>query len=135
MRVIDDEGKQVGVFPIREALRLAQERDVDLVEVAPAARPPVCRLLNYGKFLYERTKKEREALQWVLEADGVRPWKEFVGKYGDDEDETKSWNFDEPESIPGRLRLSGLLFSGKLNDQVVAFIPVDARPLLQKLLQ
>ncbi|HNT04698.1 MAG TPA: translation initiation factor IF-3 [Anaerolineae bacterium] len=61
VRVIDDEGKQVGVFPIREALRLAQERDVDLVEVAPAARPPVCRLLNYGKFLYERTKKERQA--------------------------------------------------------------------------
>ncbi len=61
MRVIDDSGKQVGVFPIREALRIAQERDVDLVEVAPAARPPVCRLLNYGKFLYERTKKERLA--------------------------------------------------------------------------
>lgn len=61
MRVIDDSGKQVGVFPLREALRIAQERDVDLVEVAPAARPPVCRLLNYGKFLYERTKKERQA--------------------------------------------------------------------------
>jgi translation initiation factor IF-3 len=61
VRVIDDSGKQVGVFPIREALRIAQERDVDLVEVAPAARPPVCRLLNYGKFLYERTKKERLA--------------------------------------------------------------------------
>jgi translation initiation factor IF-3 len=42
-------------------LRIAQEREVDLVEVAPAAKPPVCRLLNYGKFLYERTKKERLA--------------------------------------------------------------------------
>jgi len=51
----------LGVLPTREALRIAQERDVDLVEVAPAARPPVCRLLNYGKFLYERTKKERLA--------------------------------------------------------------------------
>ena len=74
MRVIDDSGKQVGVFPIREALRIAQERDVDLVEVAPAARPPVCRLLNYGKFLYERTKKERQArkAQKVIEIKEIR---------------------------------------------------------------
>jgi len=61
VRLIDDEGKQLGVVPTREALRIAQERDVDLVEVASAAKPPVCRLLNYGKFMYERTKKERLA--------------------------------------------------------------------------
>ncbi len=46
---------------IREALRIAREADLDLVEVAPNANPPVCRVLDYGKFLYERTKKEREA--------------------------------------------------------------------------
>ncbi|MBC7232703.1 MAG: translation initiation factor IF-3 [Chloroflexi bacterium] len=61
VRLVDETGKQMGVFPIREALRIAQERDLDLVEVAPAANPPVCRLLNYGKFIYERTKKERLA--------------------------------------------------------------------------
>jgi translation initiation factor IF-3 len=61
VRLVDDEGKQLGVLPTREALRMAQERDLDLVEVASAAKPPVCRLLNYGKFLYERTKKERQA--------------------------------------------------------------------------
>jgi len=61
VRLIDDAGKQLGVIPTREALRMAQERDVDLVEVASAAKPPVCRLLNYGKFVYERTKKERLA--------------------------------------------------------------------------
>lgn len=61
MRLVDETGKQMGVYPIREALRIAQEQDVDLVEVAPAAKPPVCRLLNYGKFLYERTKKEKLA--------------------------------------------------------------------------
>jgi translation initiation factor IF-3 len=59
--VIDEEGKQMGVLPIAEALRVAQEHDLDLVEVAPAAKPPVCRLLNYGKFIYERAKKERLA--------------------------------------------------------------------------
>ena len=61
MRLIDETGKQLGVFPTRQALRIALERNTDLVEVAPAAKPPVCRLLNYGKFLYEKTKKERLA--------------------------------------------------------------------------
>jgi len=61
VRLIDETGKQLGVFPTRQALRMAQERNTDLVEVAPAAKPPVCRLLNYGKFLYEKTKKERLA--------------------------------------------------------------------------
>lgn len=51
----------MGIFPTREALRIAQEQDVDLVEVAPGAKPPVCRLLNYGKFIYEKAKKEKQA--------------------------------------------------------------------------
>ncbi|MCL5951415.1 MAG: translation initiation factor IF-3 [Chloroflexi bacterium] len=61
IRVIDDAGKQVGVIPTHEALRLAQDRNLDLVEVAPNAQPPVCRIIDFGKFMYERTKKEREA--------------------------------------------------------------------------
>ncbi|HEX7588090.1 MAG TPA: translation initiation factor IF-3 [Anaerolineae bacterium] len=61
VRVIDDAGKQVGVMATYEALRLAQERSLDLVEVAPNAQPPVCRIIDFGKFMYERTKKEREA--------------------------------------------------------------------------
>ena len=59
--MIDDAGKQVGVMATYEALRLAQERSLDLVEVAPNAQPPVCRIIDFGKFMYERTKKEREA--------------------------------------------------------------------------
>jgi translation initiation factor IF-3 len=61
VRVIDENGEQVGVISLREALELAYSRDLDLVEVAPNAEPPVCRILNAGKFFYERTKKEREA--------------------------------------------------------------------------
>jgi translation initiation factor IF-3 len=61
VRVIDDTGAQLGVMSLREALDKARERNVDLVEVAPTASPPVCRLLDYGKFRYEQTKKEREA--------------------------------------------------------------------------
>lgn len=74
VRVIDPDGKQLGILPTREALRLARERGVDLVEVAPQAEPPVCRLLDYGKFVYEQTKKEREARkkQKVTEVKEVR---------------------------------------------------------------
>lgn len=61
MRVVDEEGNQLGVMPTLQALRLAEERGVDLVEVAPAAKPPVTRLMDYGRFRYETTRKEREA--------------------------------------------------------------------------
>lgn len=61
VRVVDDEGKQLGVLQIREALALAQEKGLDLVEVAPNSVPPVCRLMDFGKFQYERAKKERDA--------------------------------------------------------------------------
>ncbi|MHB0988054.1 MAG: tetratricopeptide repeat protein [Bellilinea sp.] len=80
-------------------------------------------------------EKERGALQWMLGTDGVRPWKEFVRKYGDDMDESTAWNYHEPESIPGRLRMSGLFYSGMLDGQQVAFIPADVRLLLGKLLK
>ncbi|HZP57203.1 MAG TPA: translation initiation factor IF-3, partial [Dehalococcoidia bacterium] len=59
--VIDDEGKKLGVIPIQQALDMAREQGLDLVEVAPQANPPVCRVLDYGKFKYEQAKKEREA--------------------------------------------------------------------------
>ena len=61
IRVIDETGKQLGVMTPSEALRLAQEKDLDLVEVAPTANPPVCRLIDYGKYQYEQTKRERQA--------------------------------------------------------------------------
>jgi translation initiation factor IF-3 len=59
--LIDETGKQLGIFLTREALRLAEERGLDLVEIAPGANPPVCRLLDYGKFVYDRQRREREA--------------------------------------------------------------------------
>ena len=61
MRLIDASGENVGVVSTEEAVRIAREAELDLVEVAPNAEPPVCRVMDYGKFLYERTKKEREA--------------------------------------------------------------------------
>lgn len=61
VRLIDETGKQLGIYPTREALRVAEERGLDLVEIAPTANPPVCRLLDYSKYMYERARREREA--------------------------------------------------------------------------
>ncbi|MBX3028221.1 translation initiation factor IF-3 [bacterium] len=61
VRLIGADGEQVGVVPIDEALRLAEQASLDLVEIAPTAQPPVCRILDYGKFKYQQHKKESEA--------------------------------------------------------------------------
>ena len=61
IRVIDEEKQQLGVMPTSEALSTARQRGLDLVEIAPAATPPVCRIMDYGKFLYDLHKKDHEA--------------------------------------------------------------------------
>lgn len=61
VRLISSDSKQLGVMPLDKALAIAQEEDTDLVEVAPNAKPPVCRLMDYGKYLYEAQKRERDA--------------------------------------------------------------------------
>ncbi len=60
LRVLDNEGKQVGVMSKNEALKLAQEQELDLVEIAPMAKPPVVKLIDYNKFLYQEAKKKQE---------------------------------------------------------------------------
>ncbi len=61
VRVIDAEGQQIGVIALREALALAEESGLDLVEVSPNAEPPVCRVMDYGKYLFEQNKKAHAA--------------------------------------------------------------------------
>ena len=61
VRVVDEEGSQLGVLPTHQALRVAQERGLDLVEVAPNASPPVVKFLDYGQYKYEQARKEKEA--------------------------------------------------------------------------
>lgn len=63
VRVVDAEGGQVGVMAIADALRLARDQGYDLVEVAPQARPPVCRIMDYGRYKYEQSKRLRKARQ------------------------------------------------------------------------
>ena len=59
--MIDDEGEQLGIMAPFEALKKAREKNLDLVEISPTAQPPVCRIMDFGKFLYQQEKKEREA--------------------------------------------------------------------------
>jgi len=61
IRVVDETGAQLGILPTREALSIARSRGFDLIEVAPQAQPPVCKIMDYGKFKYEQSKREREA--------------------------------------------------------------------------
>jgi translation initiation factor IF-3 len=61
VRLIGVDGSQLGIKPLKEALKIAQELNLDLVNVAPQAKPPVCRIMDYGKFRYEQSKREKEA--------------------------------------------------------------------------
>jgi translation initiation factor IF-3 len=61
VRLIGPNNENIGVVPIQQALQIARDADLDLVEVAPNSEPPVCRVMDFGKFLFERTKKEKEA--------------------------------------------------------------------------
>ena len=74
VRVIGEDGEQLGIMSSKEALKLAEEAGVDLVKIAPAAKPPVCKIVDYGKFKYEQTRKEKEAKkkQRVIEIKEIR---------------------------------------------------------------
>lgn len=74
VRLVGSDGAQLGIKNIREALRLAQEAELDLVNVAPQAKPPVCRIMDYGKYRYEQSKREKEARkkQKVIQVKEIR---------------------------------------------------------------
>ena len=61
IRLIGSNGEQLGIMSAREAMKIAQEAELDLVKIAPQAKPPVCKIIDYGKFKYEQTRKEKEA--------------------------------------------------------------------------
>ena len=61
VRVIDSNGNQAGIMSLKEAMKIAEEQGLDLVEVAPTAKPPVCRVMNYGKYKYQQSKRSQEA--------------------------------------------------------------------------
>jgi translation initiation factor IF-3 len=94
VRLIGAAGENVGVIATREALRMAREADLDLVEVAPNSVPPVCRIMDFGKFLYEREKKDREArkAQTKVEVKEIRLRPKTTGHHRDFKvDDARRW--------------------------------------------
>ena len=61
IRLIGEDGEQLGIMPTREALKMAQDAELDLVKIAPTAKPPVCKIVDYGKYKYEQMRREKEA--------------------------------------------------------------------------
>jgi translation initiation factor IF-3 len=74
VRVVGENGEQLGIMSPRDAMRMAEERGVDLVKIAPTAKPPVCKLVDYGKFKYEQIRKDKEAKrkQRIIEIKEIR---------------------------------------------------------------
>jgi translation initiation factor IF-3 len=93
VRLIDDEGNQLGIVPTQEALKLAKEKDLDLVEVSPNANPPVCKILDYGKYRFEQEKKLRDSKknQKVLKLKEIR----MQPKIGSGDLDTKAKHIQE----------------------------------------
>ncbi len=109
VRLIDDEGNQKGIVPTVEALRLAKEKDLDLVEVSPNANPPVCKILDYGKYRFEQEKKLRDAKknQKVLKLKEIR----MQPKIGSGDRDTKAKHgqefLDEGDKVKVTIRFRG----------------------------
>jgi translation initiation factor IF-3 len=138
--VIDDEGKPLGVMDTSQALALAQSKGLDLVEVAPMGRPPVCKILNYGAFLFQQEKKERKAKahQKKVDLKGIR----LTFKIGQHDKETRmkqSMKFlDDGHKVQLEMRLRGRenahkdlarqqmeQFAKDLGDKVVVESPIS----------
>lgn len=109
IRLIDDEGEKNGIIPTIEALALAKERELDLVEVSPTANPPVCKILNYGKYKFEQEKRLRDSrrAQKVLKIKEIR----MQPKIGSGDLDTKAKHvqefLDEGDKVKVTIRFRG----------------------------
>ena len=109
IRLIDDEGEQKGIVPTLEALKMARDRDLDLVEVSPNANPPVCKILDFGKYRFEQEKKLRDSKknQKVLKLKEIR----MQPKIGSGDLDTKAKHvqelLDEGDKVKVTIRFRG----------------------------
>lgn len=111
VRVIGPEGTNIGVMPPKKALELAQKVGLDLIEVSPAARPPVCRILDFGKFLYEESKKQKETKQTSTKLKEVK----FRVSIGQHDFETKLRRAENFLHHGNKVKLT-LQFRGRENE-------------------
>ncbi|MBP2077371.1 translation initiation factor IF-3 [Oceanobacillus polygoni] len=142
VRLIDSNGDQLGVKTRQEALEIAQTRNLDLVLVAPNAKPPVCRIMDYGKFRFEQQKKEKEARkkQKVINIKEVR----FTPGIGDHDFETKLKNarkfLEKGDKVKAAVRFRGRAITHKelgrevldrFADEVKDIATVETKPKME----
>lgn len=110
VRLISDEGEQLGIMPLQQALDTAYGKDLDLVMIAPGSNPPVCKIMNYGKFRFEQTKREKEAKknQHVTEIKEIR----MSPSIGENDFNTKLRNGQKFLSDGNRLKVT-IRFRGR----------------------
>src|SRR5690625_860237 len=132
VRLIDANGDQLGVKSRSEALEIAQTRNLDLVLVAPNAKPPVCRVMDYGKYRFEQQKKEKEARkkQKVINVKEVR----FTPGIGDHDFETKLKNarkfIDKGDKVKAAVRFRGRAITHKdLGREVLNRLSVEVKDI------
>ncbi|MFD1953520.1 translation initiation factor IF-3 [Paenibacillus thailandensis] len=109
VRLVGADGEQIGIKPLREALQMAIDLNLDLVNVAPAAKPPVCRIMDYGKFRYEQQKKEKEARKNQKVVDVKEVW--FRANIDEHDYQTKYRNvvkfLGEGDKVKASVRFRG----------------------------
>ena len=127
VRLIDEKGEQVGVIPTQQALEQAQERDLDLVEVSPTSKPPVCRILDYGKYKYEQEQKAKAARKHQQQVN-VREIK-LRPKIADHDYETKKGHVERFLKGQDKVKVT-IMFRGREQSH-----PERGRMLLDRLLQ
>jgi translation initiation factor IF-3 len=125
VRLIDENGEQVGVKKTEDAFAYAQERDLDLVEVAPEARPPVCRVLDYSKYKYEQEQKQKQARKHQQQVN-VREIK-LRPKIADHDYETKKGHVERFLNQQDKVKVT-IMFRGRETSH-----PERGRALLQRL--
>lgn len=140
VRLVDEGGEQLGVVPIREALKLSEERGVDLVEVAPNATPPVCRLMDYGKYKYELKKQASAKKQKTQTVKEVK-FRPNIGEHDLDVKINRIREFLEDEN-KARIRIFfrgreivhpeiGRMLANKIVERVADVGGIDMAPRLE----
>jgi translation initiation factor IF-3 len=127
VRLIDENGEQVGVVPVDEALKRAQEQDLDLVEVSPTSKPPVCRILDYSKYKYEQEQKAKAARKHQQQVN-VREIK-LRPKIADHDYETKKGHVERFLKQRDKVKVT-IMFRGREQTH-----PERGRMLLDRLLE
>ena len=142
VRLIGEDGEQLGIMSAKDAMKLAKEAELDLVKIAPTAKPPVCKIINYGKYKYELARKEKEAkkkqkvtqvkeirLSTFIEDHDVQVKAKTASKFLQDGDKVKAYVFFKGRSILFKEQGEVLLL--RFANDLEEYAKVDQMPILE----